>query len=82
MAPVMGWLERTPWWILAAIALAFAIVPPGESHFLEKWSALFSGTLRRPLDWFDLVFHSAPLALLVVKVALSARRRRAASSRR
>ena len=71
---MIGWLERTPWWILAVFAIALALVPPGESHFMEKWRMLFSGTLRGPLDWFDLFFHSTPLALLVAKAVVAARR--------
>lgn len=35
---------------------------------------LFSGTLRRPLDWFDLVMHTAPLVLLLAKVVLMLRK--------
>jgi hypothetical protein len=35
---------------------------------------LFAGTLRRPLDWFDLVLHTAPIALLILKIAFDIRR--------
>jgi hypothetical protein len=71
----MTWLDRIPWWLIVAAAIVLALVPFGESHFLEKWRMLFSGTLRRPLDWFDLVLHSAPLLLLAAKLALVLRRR-------
>jgi len=63
----MSVLEKTPYALLIALAVIMAIVPPGQSHLLEKTRMLLSGTLRRPLDWFDLVLHSAPLILLVVK---------------
>ena len=69
----MRWLAQIPWTLLIVLAIAMAIVPFGQSHFVEKWRMLFSGTLRRPLDWFDLVLHSAPLVLLLLK-ALFARR--------
>jgi len=71
----MTWLERIPWWLIAAEAIVLAVVPFGESHFVQKWRMLFSGTLRRPLDWFDLVLHSAPLLLLVTKLVLFLRTR-------
>lgn len=64
----MAWLDRFPYVLLALFAIAFAIVPIGASHFVEKWRMLFDGTLRRPLDWFDLVMHSAPAVLLVLKI--------------
>ena len=67
------WIEQTPWWLFAIAALAFAVVPLGQSHFVEKWRMLFAGTLRRPLDWFDLVMHTTPLALLLVKLVLEVR---------
>lgn len=70
----MRWLEQIPWWLIALAAIAFALVPFGQSHFVEKWRMLFAGTLRRPLDWFDLVMHSAPLALLIAKLMLMMRK--------
>lgn len=71
----MSWLENTPLWLIALGAIAFAVVPLGESHFIQKWQMLFGGTLRRPLDWFDLVMHTAPLLLLAAKIALMLRKR-------
>ena len=71
----MSWLERMPWWPIVAIAVVLALVPFGESHFVEKWRMLFAGTLRRPLDWFDLVFHTAPLLVLLAKIVLFFHRR-------
>ena len=70
----MNWLERVPWSLLILAAVALAVIPLGESHFVQKWRMLFGGTLRRPLDWFDLVFHTAPLLLLLVKIAFLFRR--------
>ena len=73
MDRVLKLLEQTPWALLAIVALLLAIVPIGESHLLQKWRMLFSGTLRRPLDWFDLLLHTAPIALLAVKGILALR---------
>lgn len=71
----MTWLKNVPWWLLIAAAVMLAIVPLGESHLVQKWRMLFGGTLRRPLDWFDLVMHSSPLLLLVLKAVVTIRSR-------
>lgn len=60
-------LEQLPWSVLVVAAVLLAIVPLGESHLLQKWRMLFSGTLRRPLDWFDLVLHTFPILLIALK---------------
>jgi hypothetical protein len=76
---VTRWLERLPWTVVliacASLGLApFAPVP----HVVEKLGMLFRGQLVRPIDWFDLVMHGAPWALLVVKAVVVVRRRPAA----
>jgi hypothetical protein len=68
------WLDRMPWWLLAIAAVALAVTPLGESHLAQKWGMLMGGTLRRPLDWFDLVLHTTPLVLVLVKLVLFLRR--------
>jgi hypothetical protein len=66
----MKLLAALPYALLVPIALLLAIAPFGAMpHLVEKWRMLFAGTLHRPLDWFDLALHTAPLALLVLKVA-------------
>ena len=69
----MAWLDRTPLWLIAAVAIALALTPFGESHLVQKWRMLFEGTLRRPLDWFDLLLHTAPLLVLIAKLIRSVR---------
>jgi hypothetical protein len=68
------WLDRIPWWPIVIVAVLLAITPLGESHLMQKWRMLFGGTLRRPLDWFDLVLHTTPLLLLLLKLFLFLRR--------
>ena len=73
------WLERLPWSVVliacASLGLApFAPVP----HVVEKLGMLLRGQLVRPIDWFDLVLHGAPWALLIGKAVVAARRRPAA----
>jgi len=49
-----------------------AIAPFGaEPHLVEKLNMLMAGTLRRPLDIFDLLMHSAPFILFLIKAGLT-----------
>jgi hypothetical protein len=67
---VIKLLAAFPYALLVPVSLLLAIAPFGATpHLIEKWRMLFAGTLHRPLDWFDLVLHTAPLVLLVLKVA-------------
>lgn len=66
-APVT-WIDRFPWTPLVLVALLMSLAPFGsEPHLWEKLKMLFSGTLARPLDIFDLFMHGTPLALVVLK---------------
>jgi hypothetical protein len=53
--------------IPAALLLGFAPFVP-QPHIWEKIVMLSAGTLKRPIDIFDLVWHSWPFILLVVRV--------------
>ena len=60
-----------PYIVLVPIAIVLALAPFGATpHLVEKWRMLLAGTLRRPLDWFDLVLHTAPLLLLAARIAV------------
>lgn len=65
----MRWIDKIPFLLLILVAawMAFAPISP-EPHLVEKVRMLSQGTLARPLDIFDLFIHTAPLALLVVRV--------------
>ena len=52
--------------IPAALLLGLAPFAP-EPHLVEKVKMLFSGTLSRPIDIFDLFLHGALPALLLAK---------------
>ncbi len=65
----MTWLDNIPWWVALAAALTLGLAPfVPEPHIVEKLRMLFAGTLRRPIDIFDFLFHSAPWLLLVAKL--------------
>lgn len=57
--------------ILIPLALLLGLAPffP-QPHLIEKLGMLLNGTLSRPLDVFDLFWHSWPLALLAWKVIM------------
>lgn len=62
---MLTWLDRIPLSVLIVIAAWLAVAPlVPEPHLVEKLRMLWQGTLRRPIDLFDLLFHLAPLALL------------------
>ena len=74
---MMGWLDRFPRMWLVAIALYLAVAPiVPEPHLVEKLRLLSQGMLRKPIDIFDLLLHSAPLVLLAVRLWRDAQRRR------
>jgi len=70
----MRWLEKLPLMpmILAAIFMGLAPFFP-QPHLWEKLNMLVSGTLVRPLDMFDLLWHSALPALVVLKIVMACR---------
>ena len=73
----MSFLDRLPLSILLILALTLGLSPffP-EPHLWEKLKMLAAGTLARPLDIFDLLFHAAPWLLLLAKLARTAAARR------
>jgi hypothetical protein len=72
----MAWLDRIPLWILVAVALTLGLAPfVPEPHLWEKLKMLAAGTLSRPIDIFDLLYHGAPWLLLVLKLVRMVRRR-------
>ena len=54
--------------VFAAMLLGLAPLAP-EPHVIEKLRMLFSGTLSRPIDIFDLFLHGTPWLLLFAKLA-------------
>jgi hypothetical protein len=64
----MKFLRKIPYLplIIAAILLGLAPFKP-EPHLVEKFRMLLAGSLTRPLDIFDLFYHSIPIILLIIK---------------
>lgn len=55
-----------PTLLILAVLLGLAPFEP-QPHLLEKTNMLISGNLSKPLDIFDLIFHSSPIILLMIK---------------
>ncbi len=53
--------------ILAAIFMSLAPFMP-QPHLWEKLNMLFASTLSRPVDIFDLFWHSFLIILVVIKL--------------
>lgn len=65
----MDWLDKIPLVAIVLIAVFVGLAPfVPEPHLWEKLKMLFAGTLTRPLDIFDPLWHAAPLAVLVLKL--------------
>lgn len=65
----MTWLDRIPLGLLVVLALLLALAPfVPEPHLWQKAKMAAAGTLTRPEDLFDVVFHSAGLVLVAWKL--------------
>ena len=66
----MRWLDRVPLYLLVPLALVLGLAPfVPEPHLWQKLKMLAAGTLQRPIDIFDLLYHTAPVLLLALKLA-------------
>lgn len=60
---------------LIPIALLLGLAPfYPQPHIVEKIRMLMAGTLKRPIDIFDLFWHAWPFALLLYRIVLDIRR--------
>lgn len=65
----MQFIDKIPFSILIPICLLLGFAPfVPEPHLVEKTRMLLQGTLRKPLDIFDLFYHLAPFIILVLKL--------------
>ena len=68
----MKFLDTIPYPALAIVALVMGLAPFNPPHLVEKFQMLLAGLLQRPVDIFDLLFHLAPLILLLIKLGRDA----------
>ena len=61
-------LDQIPYLPLILLAVFMLLAPfRPMPHVVEKLIMLKNGTLTRPLDIFDLLFHLAPAVVLMLK---------------
>lgn len=65
----MKFLDSFEYSTLIIFTVMMSLVPfVPKPHLLEKVQMLLNGTLVRPIDIFDLFFHSIPAVFLVLKI--------------
>ena len=66
---MLHWLDKLPITWLALIAGWLAVAPLfPEPHLVEKIRMLVQGSFVRAVDVFDLLMHSMPLLLLILRL--------------
>ena len=71
----MEFVSKMSWEMIIIACLTLGLAPFAPPHIWEKLRMLFKGELVRPLDWFDLVLHGTPWALLLLKAVASLTRK-------
>ncbi len=70
------WLIGLPWGLVVLVCATLGLAPfVPMPHVLEKLGMLARGQLVRPIDWFDLLMHGSPWAVLIGKALVTLRRR-------
>jgi len=64
-------LNKLPWSMVIFLCLTLGLAPFFPPHLFEKIMMLAKGQLKRPIDWFDLILHSAPWIVLILKAIVS-----------
>jgi hypothetical protein len=66
----MRFVDRIPLPLLIGLTIFMLGAPfVPEPHLVEKMRMLADGTLTRPLDIFDVLWHLLPAILLAVKLS-------------
>ena len=71
MKEFLLFIQNVQWSYLILFCLTLGLAPYSPPHLFEKIGMLMKGTLKRPIDWFDFVFHAVPWVLLFVKIAVT-----------
>ena len=71
LQPMAGKVDRLPWGLVILLCATLGLAPFHPPHVVEKIGLLLKGSLTRPLDWLDLVFHGMPWLLLAGKILSS-----------
>lgn len=72
---MLNWLDKIPYPMLIIFAVLMFLAPfKPMPHVFEKWIMLKNGTLSKPIDIFDLIYHLLPTGLLIIKIVRDAMR--------
>lgn len=63
------------WGLIILVCLTLGLAPFAPPHIWEKLQMLAKGTLKRPIDWFDLFLHGTPWVVLLLKIAFTIKTR-------
>ena len=67
---MLSFLDKIPYSALIVVTILLLLLPfRPMPHVMEKLIMLKDGTLNKPIDILDLLYHTAPLILLVVKLS-------------
>lgn len=75
MNQIILFIANLEWNLIIIICLTLGLAPFTPPHIYEKLSMLINGTLRRPLDWFDLFLHGVPWLVLIIKIIITIKNR-------
>ena len=66
---MLSFVDKIPYALLIIVAVILLLAPMQPMpHVIEKLIMLKNGTLTKPLDIFDLLFHLTPSILLGIKI--------------
>lgn len=69
-------IRSIPWPIILVLCATLGMAPVApEPHLVEKTRMLFRGTLSRPIDIFDFLFHLFPFLLLAARLLVTSRKK-------
>lgn len=75
MNQIISYIANMEWQIIIIICLTLGLAPFAPPHIFEKLSMLFHGTLKKPIDWFDLFLHGIPWIILIIKIVITIKNR-------
>lgn len=66
---ILQFIDGIPLLALVAVTILMALAPfVPEPHLLEKLRMLMHGELTKPIDIFDLFFHSFLIVVLAIRL--------------
>ncbi len=72
---MLQWIDKVPYSIIVIVAIFLLVAPVTPMpHVAEKLIMLKNGTLTKPLDMFDLIYHLFPSILLILKIRRDVKR--------